>query len=305
MTGTALLRGLWCATLTPLAADGEIDPARFAAHARSLLDRGVAGVVAFGTTGEGPSFSVAQRIAGLEALLDAGLPPENLATATGSAALADAVTLARHALLAGIPRCLVLPPFYWKDLAEEEVFRYYAALIDAVGDARLRIYLYHYPQLSGVPIRPEVIVRLAEAFPGIVAGVKDSGGDFAVTTEFLTHLPGLAILSGHEPDLPRLMRAGGAGTICGLANLYPGLVAALLRPDPAPEDRHRVETFLNIVAPYPFVPAFKALLAAATGDPAWRIPRPPLLALPEAERARLLAALGAAGFVPDGYPARP
>jgi 4-hydroxy-tetrahydrodipicolinate synthase len=296
MTEPAPIRGLWCATLTPLDPDGGVDSARLAAHARALLAQGVDGIVPFGTTGEGLSFSVAERCAGLDALLAAGIAPERLLVATGAAAFPDAVALTRQALQAGCPRCLILPPFFWKGLTDEAVFRYYATLIDTVGDTRLRVYLYHIPQLSGVPIRPQVVARLAAAYRGIVAGVKDSGGDFEHTAELLRCAPQLAILVGHEPHLPRLMRAGGAGTICGIANLFPELVAALLEPDVNPDDEATIRSFLDIVSRYPFVPAFKAIRAAQTGDAAWLTPRPPLWLLPETERSILLAALDHAGF---------
>ncbi|MGX2042061.1 dihydrodipicolinate synthase family protein [Methylocaldum sp. MU1018] len=235
MTEPLPIRGLWCAALTPLGRDGDVDRAKLAAHARALLANGVDGVVPFGTTGEGPSFSVAERRGGLDALL-------------------------------------------------------------AAGDARLRVYLYHIPQLSGVPIRPEVVARLAAAYPGIVAGVKDSGGDFAHTAELLNRAPRLSILAGHEPHLPRLMRAGGAGTVCGVANLFPDLAAALLRPDALADDEARIRSLLDIVLRYPFVPAFKAVRAAQTGDPGWLMPKPPLSPLTEVERASLIAALHSAGF---------
>jgi len=296
MTEPAPIRGLWCATLTPLGPDGGADPERLAAHVRALLAAGVDGIVPFGTTGEGPSFSVAERRAGLDALLAAGIAPERLLVATGAAALPDAVALTRQALQAGCSRCLILPPFFWKGLTDEAVFRYYATLIDTVGDRRLRVYLYHIPLLSGVPIRPEVVARLAAAYPGIIAGVKDSGGDFEHTAELLKCVPKLSILVGHEPHLPRLMRADGAGTICGIANLFPELVAALLEPDVNPDDEAKIRSFLDIVSRYPFVPAFKAIRAAQTGDAAWLTPRPPLWPLPETERASLLAALDSAGF---------
>src|SRR5437660_1384767 len=130
------VRGLWCATLTPLGHDGAIDHARMAAHTRALFAQGVDGVAPFGTTGEGPSFSVAERRAGLDALLAAGIPPSRLVAATGCTAFADAVALTRHAVQAGCSRCLVLPPFFFKDLSDDAVYGYFAALIDAVADAR-------------------------------------------------------------------------------------------------------------------------------------------------------------------------
>jgi len=296
MMDTSPIRGLWCATLTPLGPEGAIDHARMAAHIRALFSQGVDGVAPFGTTGEGPSFSVAERRAGLDAMIAAGIAPSQLIPGTGCAAFADTVALTRHAVQIGCSRCLVLPPFFFKDLADDAVYGYFAALIDAVADPRLSLYLYHIPQFSGVPIPASVVAQLAADFPRIVAGVKDSGGDFAHTEALLAAVPQLAILVGHEPHLPRLMRAGGAGTICGIANLFPRLVAPLLTPEVADADQDRIAAFIDVIFRFPFLPAFKALRAAQTNDAAWRMLRPPLFALSESDRARLFAALSTAGF---------
>jgi len=287
---------LWCATLTPLGPEGAIDHARMAAHVRALFAQGVDGVAPFGTTGEGPSFSVAERRAGLDALIAAGTAPSQLVPGTGCAAFSDTVSLTRHAVQVGCSRCLVLPPFFFKDLGDDAVYGYFAALIDAVADPRLSLYLYHIPQFSGVAISADVVAKLAADYPRTVAGVKDSGGDFAHTQALLAAVPRLAILVGHEPHLPKLMRAGGAGTICGIANVFPRLVAPLLKPNAAPSDEERIAAFIDAIFRFPFLPAFKALRAAQTNDAAWRTLRPPLFALNEADRARLLAALAAAGF---------
>lgn len=290
------IRGLWCATLTPLGHDGAVDHARMAAHVRSLFKQGVEGVAPFGTTGEGPSFSVAERRAGLDALLAAGIAPSQVLPATGCAAFSDTVELTRHAIQNGCARCLLLPPFFFKDIADDAVYRYFATLIETVADDRLALYLYHIPQFSGVPCSPSVVAKLAADFPNVVAGVKDSGGDFANTQALLTRAPKLAILVGHEPHIPRLLRQGGAGTICGIANTFPKIVAALLKADVTQSDERRVERFIDVIFGFPFLPAFKAIRAAQTDDAAWRALRPPLLALAEAERVRLFAELSAAGF---------
>ena len=296
MPDASPIRGLWCATLTPLGPEGAIDHARMAAHVRALFAQGVDGVAPFGTTGEGPSFSVAERRAGLDALIAAGIAPSRLVPGTGCAAFSDTVALTRHAVQAGCSRCLVLPPFFFKDVGDDAVYGYFAALIDAVADPRLSLYLYHIPQFSGVAISPDVVAKLAADYPHTIAGVKDSAGDFAHTQALLAAVPRLAILVGHEPHLPKLMRAGGAGTICGIANVFPQLVAPLLEPNAAPSDEERIAAFIDAIFRFPFLPAFKALRAAQTNDAAWRTLRPPLFALNEGDRARLFAALAAAGF---------
>lgn len=290
------VRGLWCATLTPLDRDGRVDAARLASHVRLLLGQGVDGVAPFGTTGEGPSFSVAERRSGLDSLLANGISAGRIVAGTGSAAVTDAVELTRHAIGVGVQRCLVMPPFFFKDVPDDAVFAFFAGLVDAVNDPRLRLYLYHIPQFSGVPIRPAVVARLAEAFPGVIAGVKDSAGEWSNTEALLARVPSLDILVGHEPHLPRLMRAGGAGTICGVANVYPGIVRALLARDVAPEDETRIQRFIDVLFRFPFLPAFKAIKAAQIDDAGWRTVRSPWMSLPDAAREDLLHALEDAGF---------
>jgi 4-hydroxy-tetrahydrodipicolinate synthase len=148
-----------------------------------------------------------------------------------------------------------------------------------------------------VPVRPEVVARLAKAYPSVIAGVKDSSGDYKNTQALLARAPQLSILVGHEPHLPQLLRDGGAGTICGVANVYPAMIAALLKPAVAPADEVRVATFLNVLFSYPFLSAFKAIRAAQTGDPGWNALRAPWLPLDAARHAKLLAELADAGLL--------
>jgi 4-hydroxy-tetrahydrodipicolinate synthase len=285
------IRGLWCATLTPLTARGDVDLARLADHVKRLFAAGVDGVAPFGTTGEGPSFSPAERQAGLDSLLAAGIAPTRVLAATGCADLPSTVALSRQAVLAGCAGCLVLPPFFFKGVPDDGVHAWYAQLIEHVGDVRLRLYLYNLPQVSGVTISASLAARLARDFPGTIGGVKDSGGDFAHTQALIDALPGAAILVGHEPHLPRLMRAGGAGTVCGVANLDPALVRALLRPDASTQDENAMRALLDVLFAFSLVPAMKATLAALRSDDAWNAVRPPLAALDEPERDRLRSML--------------
>ena len=297
MDTSAAVRGLWCATLTPLDARGNPDIPRLASHVRELFTQGVEGVAPFGTTGEFPSFSTAERMQGLEALLAAGIPAARVVPGTGAAALTDAIALTRHAVHAGTPRCLIVPPFFFKDISDEAVFTYYARLIDAVAEPALRVYLYHIPQFSGVPVKPDVVARLVKAYPAVIAGVKDSSGDYKNTQALLTRVPQLSILVGHEPHLPQLLRDGGAGTICGVANVFPAMIAALVKPSVDAAAEARIAAFLKILFDYPFLSAFKAIRAAQTGDAGWNALRAPWLTLDPPREAALLAELAQAGLL--------
>lgn len=293
---TRLIEGMWCAMLTPLAPAGGIDQRRLAIHAKQLLARGVAGLAPFGTTGEGQSLSLAERRAGLDALLAAGIAAARVLPGTGCASLAETIELTRHAVSSGCVGALVLPPFFWKEPADDGLFAWYARLVEGVADPRLRIMLYHLPQVSAVPLSADLVARLATAFPGVVVGIKDSGGQWENTQALLTRVPQLAVVSGHEPHLPRLMRAGGAGTICGVANVYPDLVRALLSPEVTAADEARIATFIEILFSVPFLAALKSIVADRSGDESWRSLCPPQVPLSGAQLEALRSALRTGGF---------
>jgi len=298
MNEQTAIHGVWCATLTPLDGRGAVDHARFAAHVRRLFDAGVDGIAPFGTTGEGQSFGVAERKQALEALIAAGVAPGRILAATGCAALPETADLTRHAIACGCAGVLVLPPFFWKDVAAEGVYASYAALIDEVADARLRLYLYHIPQITGVPIASTVITRLVAAYPGIVAGLKDSAADLDHSKAMRVRFPELAVFVGHEPHLPPMLAAGGAGTICGIANMFPQLIRRLFDGAGAPDgDRAlaTVQRFIDVAYDYPLMSAFKALQAHLAGNEAWTTVRAPLVQLPPEDRAAMIDRLRRAG----------
>jgi 4-hydroxy-tetrahydrodipicolinate synthase len=290
---------VWCAVLTPFDHDGVPDVARLSRHVRRLFAAGVDGIALFGTTGEGQSLSLDERRAGLDALMDAGISPARIMAGTGCASIAETVELTRHATDAGCAGALVLPPFFFKDVGDEGVHASYARIIDGTGDTRLRVYLYHIPQVSGVAISATVIERLSVGYPGVIAGVKDSECRLAHTLDLLRRFPKLPVFVGYEPHLPAALSAGGAGTICGIANLFPRLLRRLhdaALDGGGADELARVEAFISVLKDYPLFPAFKALQADLCGDEGWRSLRPPLVELDVAERRAWLAAAAASGI---------
>jgi len=294
------VQGVWCAVLTPFDSAGLPDSARLARHVRRILAAGVDGIALFGTTGEGQSLSLKERREGLDALLAAGIAPSRIIAATGCASLPETIALTRHAVQANCAGALVLPPFFFKAVADEGVFASYARVIDGVGDARLPLYLYHIPQVSGVAISSSVIERLAIDYPEVLAGVKDSEGNLDHTRRLLSRFGNLAIFVGVEPHLPAALAAGGAGTICGIANFFPRLLRRLydnaLTADHH-DDLKRVESFISALERYPLFAAFKALQAELVDDDGWAALRPPLVALDSEARRAWLADVAASGVV--------
>lgn len=281
------IEGFWVALATPLAADGTIDTAEMARHASSLLAGAADGVVLFGTTGEGTSFAAPERIAAAEALLRAGIEPRQLAIGTGCPAITDTIALTRAVRGLGLTHALMLPPYFYRDAGNEGIEDAYARVIEGLADPGLRVTLYHIPQTSGVAIAPSVARRLRERFGAVVAGLKDSSGDFAQFRAFRAGAPDIPVLVGNEADIGRALAEGGVGTICGMGNIVPGLVRGMFA---APAGEVAMKAALAWMK-QPFLPGLKAALAERTGNPGWRRMRPPLTEASEAVGREIAQAL--------------
>ena len=271
---TGAIRGFWAATPTPLTADGTADHASLARHSLNLFKQGLDGVVLFGTTGEGTSFSVGERIATVEALLKAGVAASRIGLGGGFPAVTDSIALTRSALSLGLNHVLFLPPYFDRSVTPAGIEDAFAAIFDAVADDRLRATLYHIPQVSGVAVPASVAASLRKRYGAVVAGLKDSSGDFKNFQAFRAAAPDLAITVGNETDITRAIAGGGAGTICGMGNVVPGLVQAMINGSGS---EARMQAAIDVVASGPSFPAtLKAILAAQSGDAGWLRVRAPL-----------------------------
>ena len=267
--------------LTPFDADLRADEGAFVAFCQTLLDQGL-GLAPFGTTGEGPSLSVDEKIALLDSLAASGVDMARVMPGTGACALPDTVRLTAHAVKLGCGGVLMLPPFYFKGVSDDGLFRAYAEAIDRVGDSRLRVVLYHFPRHSGAPLSLSLVERLVARYPEIIVGLKDSSGDFDNMEALCRTHPGLAVYSGTEALLLPLLAAGGAGCISSNANLNGPAMLALCRNwrnDDAEKLQEDLLRFRDVWAGLPLIPALKAVVSHATGNVSWRNVRPPLIEL--------------------------
>ncbi len=287
-------KGVYAAILTPFDARYEVDAPLLIDHAKWLLASGCDGLSMLGSTGEGNSMSTRQRIALLETLVKAGLPVARFIPGTGAASLGDVIELTRRAVQLGCGGALVLPPFYYKNPSEDGLFAAFARLIDGVADARLRLYLYHIPQFTGVPVPHAVVERLIDAYPGIVAGLKDSFGDWSYAETLLQRLPGFAVYPGSEIFLSRVKKAGGAGCISGTVNFTAPLAAqvfAATSDGEAERLQQRLDGVRKVIESRPLVPALKAIRAEISGQAGWERVLPPFVAMTGTARADLFKAL--------------
>jgi len=302
------ITGVLSPVVTPFGADLAPDAQRFARHCRWLLSQNV-GLAIFGTNSEANSLSVEEKIELLDGLVAAGLDPARMMPGTGCCALPDSVRLTAHAMKLGCGGVLMLPPFYYKGVSDDGLFRSFAEVIERVGEARLRVYLYHIPPVAQVPITLGLVERLLKVYPTQIAGMKDSGGEWSNTKAFLDAFAksGFDVFAGSETFLLQNMRNGGAGCISATANVHPGPIARLFetwRAGDADAQQARLDVIRGVFQKFPMIPALKSAIAQHGGDAGWGTVRPPLVALTDAQAKALAAELEQQRFTMPGLAAR-
>jgi 4-hydroxy-tetrahydrodipicolinate synthase len=291
---------VYCPVVTPFNRDLSINPEMLVEHCRWLVSRNV-GLAPFGTTSEGNSLSVEEKIDVLDALIAADIAPRLMIPGTGASALPDTVRLTTHATQIGCAGVLMLPPFYYKGVTDEGLFRSYSEVIQRVGDSRLRIYLYHIPPVSQVAITIPLIDRLLTSYPEIIAGIKDSSGDWENTRGYLDNFAaaGFAVFPGSERFLLQGMRHGAQGCISATANINPRAISQLAQGWEAP-DAEAQQAALNevrgIFERVPVIAAVKATIARHRKTADWATVRPPLVELSTAQSTALFTELDTRGF---------
>ena len=233
------------------------------------------------------------------------MPAAALMPGTGHCALSDSVKMTREAVRLGCSGVLMLPPFYYKGVSDEGLYRNFAEVIERVGDERLSLYLYHIPPVAQVSISLSLIEKLLSKYPGIVAGVKDSSGEWPNTKAMLDNFAkgGFDVFAGSEVFLLDNMRNGGKGCITATGNINPGPIANVYknwRSADADKLQAGITATRKIVQKQPMIPALKAAIAHFGNDPQWATCRPPLIELTGDQEKQLIAELKAAGFTMPG-----
>jgi len=294
------LHGIFAPVLTPVQADLSPDATRWIALCKRLLQDGCHGLCPFGTTSEANSFSVEERIDLLEQLIESHVPAAQLMPGTGCCALPDTVRLTTHAVRIGCGGVLVLPPFYYKGVSDDGLFRSFSEVIERVGDRRLRMYLYHIPPVAQVGISLKLIERLVAAYPETVVGIKDSSGDWNNLQALLTNFPGFGTFTGNEKFLLATLQAGGAGSINAVANVIPQPQRRLYeqwQSPEAPQMQAEIDQLRQVMQPYPTIAGMKQIVAHLLNDPGWLTLRPPLHNLTPAQAEALLQSVAALPYL--------
>jgi 4-hydroxy-tetrahydrodipicolinate synthase len=300
----ARIRGVLSPVVTPFKADLGPDTRRFIAHCKWLLSQDC-GLAVFGTNSEANSMSAGERMALLEALIAAGVDATRMMPGTGACSLTETVQVTAHATKLGVSGVLMLPPFYYKGVSDEGLFRHFSEVVQRVGDARLRIYLYHIPPVAQVPITHKLVERLLKAYPQQIAGMKDSSDDWPHTKSMIDAFAreGFDVFSGNEKPLVDNVKSGGAGCISATANINPGPIAETFRKVATPDAdalQKKINDVRGVMQGYVMIPAMKYAIAHYGADPDWNRVRPPLVEVTAEQGMDAVRKLDALGFTMPG-----
>ena len=288
MTSHHPLAGLYAAAVTPIRE--QPDPTLYLDSVPHLLaflaSRGCHGAVLFGTTGEGPSFSPAERELLMRSARAAreSMPGFRLIAGTGTPSLSETIDLTKLAFDLGFDGVLVVPPYYFRKATDNGLFLWFREVIQKAVPADGFLLGYHFPNVAGIGFSLELLARLKDAFPSQFAGIKDSSHDADLARNLGAMFSSeLVVLTGTDSYLQLAMQNKAAGCITAPANiLSPDLRQvwdAMNEGKDSLDAQIRVKKQRDILDKYPpFPPTLKALLHRLHGFPRWSV-RPPLESL--------------------------
>ena len=270
--------------LTPFHDDDSLNIDLFCAHAKAMLERGAAGVTLFGTTGEGASIGLHERADAVSAMIASGVPGNVITLGVCASAIADAVLQIEQGVVLGVTQALLLPPFYFKGCEDQGLYDWHAQLF-ALADPRAKFILYHIPQVTQVPLSVELVLRLYADFSDRIMAIKDSAGQWDHTRALLD-AAAIPVLVGDERLLHKAAAMGGAGSICGMANLHTERMVRVFNTHVEDAD---LSGRVSVIVSVPVIPALKQVMAAITGDASWANLRAPFRPLSSADSAVIAA----------------
>ena len=283
---TKLIKGLIAPILTPFDNELKVNQIMYNDLAQNLMENGCSGLAPFGTTGEALSVGNKERMEAIEGLVKSGINPKTLIPGTGLCNLPDTIEITKHAIDLGCLGAMTLPPFYFKGMSDDGLYEYFEKLIDGVNDQRLKIYLYHIPQVSGVGLSIDLVQKLKSSYPDFIIGIKDSSGVWE-NTEALLKINGLVVYPGAELPVIEAIKLGAPGCISATANLNSKDISKVIdfchagEWGEAEELQKKVKSVRLLFQDYAPIPAQKSLLALQTKNTMWNNLRPPFIPISE------------------------
>jgi 4-hydroxy-tetrahydrodipicolinate synthase len=282
------LAGVYAAAVTPLKPDSTVDFESIPLFLRFLASRGCHGALLFGTTGEGPSFSLKERETVLRSVRVSRnqLPGFRLLAGTGTPSLGESIELTKLAFDLGYDGALVLPPYYFRKATDDGLFHWFSELINKSVPRDGSILGYHIPGVAGLGFSLDLLARLKDAFPVQFAGIKDSSGDADFATQLGKRFGrDLAVFNGTDSLFAHALSNHAQGAITAPANLISLQLREIWELFQEGKDTSEIQASVtqqrNILEKYiPLAASIKTLLHKQHDFPQWTV-KPPLTPLNE------------------------
>ena len=276
------LAGIYAAAVTPLNVDQSLALDDIPPFLAFLAKRGCHGALLLGTTGEGPSFSLRERLAIFKAALPVWdtYPHFRLLAGTGTPSLEETIILSKAAFEYGYQGVVVLPPYYYHQATEDGIFKWFEEVIKQSVPEGGFILGYHFPSQSGVPIPLDVIRRLRLRYPVRFAGFKDSTNTAEHTHQIGNGLDrNLAAFVGNEIYLSQALEIGASGCITASANVFSPIMRKIWDKHQAGVSAEIEQAFINkqreVLSHFlPFPVSMKVLLSSIFGFSKWAVRSP-------------------------------
>ncbi len=292
------IRGTYCAALTPISTDYSINKELFLEHCNNLLLDGLDGLAIFGTTGEGNSLGVQEKIETVNYLIDNNISPDKLVPGTGLCSIRDTVIYSKEVAKLKVKAILVLPAFYYKNVSNEGVIGFYKRVIEEVGDSDLKYILYNIPHVSGVSIGFEVIEQLIKLFPNNVVGMKESSGDLDNMLKITKFFNEFSLFSGSDSLALKVCKRGGAGAITATSNISGKLLSFIVNNH---KEESSIDNFQELqllqvkiretLFTHESVSALKAVMSVKQDNQEWNRINPPLLRMENPQNNKTIIGL--------------
>jgi len=216
--------GIFSAQWIPTDAQGRLDRASLATHIAFERRAGISGLLALGSTGEFPHFTVEERKQTLAAIAELAAPLPVMANITDIRPRA-AIELGRCAKSLGYSAVALMPPVFFP-VSQADILAYFLHVAEAVD---LPVMLYNFPELTGKRLDLPTIAAFADRAP--MCGIKQSGGEFGYHRELIAlgQEKDFAVMSGSDTRLPEVFKLGAAGCTGGLVNIVPELMVHIDR----------------------------------------------------------------------------
>jgi 4-hydroxy-2-oxoglutarate aldolase len=219
------LNGIIAALPTPFNFEGEVDGEKLRSNIERWNRTDLLGYLILGSTGEFPHLTMDEKLSIIETVRGAMAPEKLLLVGTGELSTRQTIEMTRRAHDLGADGAVVITPFYYKKILEDEHHEaHYRRIAD---NSPIPVVIYMIPQFAGVHLMPETIAKLAE-HPNIV-GLKESSGDLSALKDLFRELKtsDFSVLIGGPSIFTQGLDAGGTGAVFAIAALAPNACLAI------------------------------------------------------------------------------